>query len=284
MILATSATIQIAAAIASSLFDQLGPYGTSSFRFTLAAVIIVAVIRPSVRGRDGATWAGIAAYGASLAVLNLSFFGAIDRLPLGIAVTFAFVAPVISAIAASRRRADIGFALLAAAGVAVLGGIDRPDSAGGVVLALLAGTAWVGVAYAARQVGRRTRGFEGLALALPISALICLPFGVSHVGDIDGRALGLCLVVAVGGLLVPYGLELAALRRLEPRTVAVVYSVDPAIAAVVGLVALGQHLSLGQVAGMVAVIVASAGTTLSIEPVPRAGSPPSLEGYVSPHE
>jgi inner membrane transporter RhtA len=259
MILGTSAAIQLAAALASTEFDRLGPAGASSVRFAFGAAILLLLIRPSYRGRSAATWGAIVAYGVSLAALNLSYFAAISRIPLGIAVSLAFVGPLVMAFATSHRRRDVGFALLAAAGVATLGGIDRPGSTLGIVLALVAGVAWTGVAYAGRSLGRQTRGVDGLALALPVAALLTLPFGIARLGQLDARAVATMLVVAIGGLIVPFALEIEGLRRLEPATVAVVYSVDPAIAAAVGFLALGQHLTTPQLFGLAAVIVASIG-------------------------
>ena len=261
MILGTSASIQIAAAIAHDLFDTLTPTGVSALRFALGTAIILPAVRPAVRGRDRETWYAIAIYGVSLGILNVTFFESIDRLPLGLAVTFAFVAPLGVALAGSRRRRDVAFALLAGAGVLVLGGIDRPDSAAGVAFAVIAGCAWVSVAFAGRSVGRRTRRVDGLALAIPIACLVTLPFGIGHAGALDARALALGLVIAVGGMILPFALELEGLRRLEPRLVAVIYSVDPAIAALIGLVALSQSLTPPEVLGMAAVIAASIGVT-----------------------
>jgi len=261
MILGTSASIQIAAAIAHDLFDTLTPTGVSALRFALGTAIILPAVRPAVRGRDRETWYAIAIYGVSLGILNVTFFESIDRLPLGLAVTFAFVAPLGVALAGSRRRRDVAFALLAGAGVLVLGGIDRPDSAAGVAFAVIAGCAWVSVAFAGRSVGRRTRRVDGLALAIPIACLVTLPFGIGHAGALDARALALGLVIAVGGMILPFALELEGLRRLEPRLVAVIYSADPAIAAVIGLVALSQSLTPPEVLGMAAVIAASVGVT-----------------------
>jgi len=261
MILGTSASIQIAVAIAHDLFDTLTPAGVSALRFALGAAVILPAVRPAVRGRDRETWLAIAVYGLSLGILNVTFFESIDRLPLGLAVTFAFVAPLGVALAGSRRRRDVAFALLAGAGVLVLGGIDRPDSAAGVAFAVAAGCAWVSVAFAGRSVGRRTRRVDGLALAIPIACLVTLPLGIGHVGALDARSLALGLVIAVGGMILPFALELEGLRRLEPRLVAVIYSADPAIAAVIGLVALSESLTLPQVMGMAAVIAASAGVT-----------------------
>ncbi len=261
MILGTSASIQIAAAIAHDLFDTLTPTGVSALRFALGTAIILPAVRPAVRGRDRETWYAIAIYGVSLGILNVTFFESIDRLPLGLAVTFAFVAPLGVALAGSRRRRDVAFALLAGAGVLVLGGIDRPDSAAGVAFAVTAGCAWVSVAFAGRSVGRRTRRVDGLALAIPIACLVTLPFGIGHAGALDARALALGLVIAVGGMILPFALELEGLRRLEPRLVAVIYSADPAIAALIGLVALSQSLTPPEVLGMAAVIAASIGVT-----------------------
>ncbi len=261
MILGTSASIQIAAAIAHDLFDTLTPAGVSALRFALGAAVIVPVVRPAVRGRDRETWLAIAVYGVSMGVLNVTFFESIERLPMGVAVTLAFIAPLGVALAGSRRRQDVAFALLAGAGVLILGGVDRPDSTAGVALAVAAGCAWVAVAFAGRSVGRRTRRVDGLALAIPIACLVTLPLGVGHAGALDARSLALGLVIAVGGLILPFALELEGLRRLEPRLVAVIYSADPAIAAVIGLVALSESLTLPQIVGMAAVIAASAGVT-----------------------
>ncbi len=259
MILGTSATIQVSAAVAHGLFHELGPAGVSALRFALGAMILIVVVRPGLRGRDRRTWALVVAYGVSLAALNLTFFEAIERLPMGIAVTFAFLAPLVMALRGGRRRRDVGFALVAAAGVILLGGVDRPTSAAGVAFAVATGCAWACVAYAGRSLGRRTARIDGLALAAPVAALVALPFGISHAGAVDAHALGLGLVIAVGGLIVPFALEIEGLRRLEPRVVAVVYSLDPAIAAAVGFVGLGESLGLPQLAGIAAVIVASAG-------------------------
>ena len=261
MIVGTSLSIQLAAGIAHDLFAHFGPLGASALRFALGAVILLAIVRPSIHGRDLITWGAIAAYGASLAALNVMFFAAISRIPMGIADTLAFVGPLVMALAASRRRRDILWALLAGVGVATLGGIARPGSVSGVLFALAAGCAWVGVAYAGRSVGRRTRRVDGLALALPIAALITVPLGIGHAGAVNVQSLAIGLVIAVGGLIVPFALELEGLRRLEPRIVAVIYSIDPAIAAGVGFITLGEHLTMLQVVGLISVMVASAGAT-----------------------
>jgi inner membrane transporter RhtA len=132
------------------------------------------------------------------------------------------------------------------------------------VIALLTGCGWVGVAFAGRRLGQRTRRLDGLALAIPIAALVTFPFGAGRLGELDLRSLGITAVIAVFGLILPFALELEGLRRLEPRVVAVLYSVDPAIAATIGVLALGEHLSTLQVVAMAAVMVASAGATATV--------------------
>ena len=282
MIVGTSLAIQLAAALAHDLFERLGPVGASAVRFALAAVILLAIVRPAVRGRDAATWGAIAAYGASLAALNLTFFQAISLIPMGIAVTLAFIAPLVMALVGSRRRRDVVWALLAGAGVATLGGIDRPGSVSGVLFAIAAGCAWVGVAYAGRSVGRRTRRLDGLALAIPLAALITVPLGIGHAGAVDVRSLAVGLVIAVGGLIIPFALELEGLRRLEPRIVAVIYSIDPAIAAVIGFLALGERLTALQVVALVAVMIASAGATAAAAKPPPHARPGHHSGAADP--
>jgi inner membrane transporter RhtA len=280
MIVGTSLSIQLAAATAHDLFDGVGPAGASAVRFAIAAVILLAIARPAIRGRDAATWGAIAAYGASLAALNLAFFQAISLIPMGVAVTLSFIAPLVMALLTSRRRTDIVWAVVAAGGVGTLGGIERPGSVSGILFAVAAGCAWVGVAYAGRSVGRRTRRADGLALAIPMAALIAMPLGIGHVDAVDTRTLALGLVIAVGGLILPFALELEALRRLQPRVIAVIYSVDPAIAALIGLLALGEQLTALQVAALVAVMISSACATASARsaaPSPgRRGDAPTV--------
>jgi inner membrane transporter RhtA len=282
MIVGTSASIQVAAALAQGLFGTLGPTGTSALRFLLGAGILFAAVRPRLRGRDGQTWGAIARYGVSLAALNLTFFEAIQRIPMGIAVTLAFLAPLAMAVVGSRRRRDVGFAVLAGAGVVLLGGVSPPSSSLGMAFALASGAAWASVAYAGRAVGERTSRLDGLALALPIAAIVTLPLGILRFGAVDARDLGLGVVIAVGGLILPFALELEGLRRLEPRVVAVIYSLDPAIAAVVGFIGLGQTLTGVQPVGMAAVVLASLGAIWSSGRRPGEAVLPQPQPELSP--
>lgn len=280
MIVGTSLAIQLAGGLAHGIFSALSPSGVSVMRFFLGAVILVPVVRPAIRGRSRTTWLAVAGYGASLAALNLSYFEAISRIPLGPAVTLGFLAPLVMAAVSSRRLLDLLWVLLAGGGVLALEGIDPPRSTSGVLLAVASGAAWLGVAYTGRVLGQTTRHAEGLALALPVAAIITLPFGLTHISHIDAHVFGIGLVVAVGGLILPFTLELEALRRLEPRTVAVVYSIDPVNAALVGLLLLGQQPAAGRIVAMIAIISASAGATLSAAEPPDNPRCPCRSTYM----
>ncbi len=263
MILGTGISIQASAALAHGLFDQLTTTGTALLRFTLAATILLLFVRPSVRGITRGTWAILGCYGLGIAANNATFYAAISRIPLGITVTLAFIAPLAVSLARSRHRRDVLLAVLAGLGVAVLGGLDRPDSTAGVLLALVCGVTWVALIFLGRMLGARTRRVDGLALALPIAAVCTWPAGVEHLGQIDARAVALGLVIAVVGMILPFTLEIEGLRRIDPRMYAVIAAMEPAIAALVGLVMLDQGLSAVQVVGMGAVMAASAGAALA---------------------
>lgn len=279
MIVGTSLAIQIAGGFAHGMFPALGPRGVSSLRFFFGAVILLPVVRPAVRGRSRATWLLIAGYGASLAALNLSYFEAISRVPLGLAVTLGFVPPLVMAAVSSRRTLDLAWVLLAGGGVLALERIDPPRSASGVLLAVGSGVAWLGVAYTGRALGQTTRRADGLALALPVAAAITLPFGLTHISRADTHILGMGLMVAVGGLILPFALELEALRRLDPRTIAIVYSIDPLNGALAGLLLLGQQPAAGQIVAMIAIVSASAGATLTARSPTAPRSTPNEETH-----
>lgn len=263
MIVGTSLAIQLSGGLAHGIFLALSPPGVSALRFFLGAIILGAVVRPALRGRRRTTWLAVAGYGASLAALNLTYFEAISRIPLGLAVTLGFLPPLVMAAVTSRRPLDYLWVLLAGGGVVALEGIDPPRSTSGVLLAVASGIAWLAVAFTGRTLGQSTRRIDGLALALPVAAVLTLPFGLSRISHIDVHVLCIGLVISIGGLIVPFTLELEALRRLEPRIVAVVYSIDPVNAVLVGILLLGQDPSVGQVLSMFAIVSASAGATLT---------------------
>jgi len=255
-------SVQVGAAVATTLFDELGPSGTVLLRTGFAAVILVAIWRPKVpRGASGPLRDAVL-LGIALAGMNLSFYAALDRIPLGIAVTFEFTGPFAVAVAGSRRASDLRWVALAAGGIVLLSpGVQGSLDGLGVALALLAGGFWAAYIVLAARVGRGFSGGQGLALAMAVAAVVLVPVGVAGGGGALGHPglLAVGLAVAVLSSAIPYSLELEALRRLQKGTFGVLMSLEPAVAALVGLAVLGQDLSATEVAAIALVVAASAG-------------------------
>lgn len=267
-------SVQVGAALATTLFDRLAPTGTVLVRILFAAVVLLALWRPAVRGIDSHGWRLVCTFGLALAGMNLCFYAALDRIPLGIAVTLEFVGPLGVAIAASPRRLDLAWAALAACGILLLspapgGSLD----ALGAGLALLAGGFWAAYILLSARIGRAFAGGDGLALAMAVGSIVLLPIGIAGGGAelLDPRLLAIGLAVALLSSVIPYSLELEALRRLREGTFGVLMSLEPAVAALVGLALLGQGLAPTEVAAIVLVVVASAGALSS------AGAPTAAE-------
>lgn len=256
------ASVQLGAAVATTLFDELGPAGTVLLRTGFAAVALLLLWRPHVRGKTPVQLRDAVLYGLALAGMNLSFYGALDRIPLGIAVTLEFTGPFAVAVAGSRRASDLVWVALAAAGIVLLSpGVHGSLDVTGALLALLAGAFWATYIVLAARVGRAFSGGQGLTLAMVVATLVLLPSGIvaggSNLGDPGLLASG--LAVALLSSAIPYSLELEALRRLPKGTFGVLMSMEPAVAALVGLVALGQDLSAEEVVAIGLVVAASAG-------------------------
>ena len=272
LVLAGIVSVQVGAAFATTLFDELGPGGTVFLRIAFAAVLLLVIWRPPLRLRDEAARRDVVLLGLVLAGMNLSFYLALDRIPLGIAVTLEFVGPLGVAIAGSRRRLDLLWVGLAAAGILLLSPVPGSDlDALGVVMALVAGSFWAGYILLTARVGRALPGGGGLAIAMTIAALAVAPVGLAEGGDalLDGELLAIGLAVAVLSSALPYSVELEALRRLPENTFGVLMSLEPAVAATVGFVGLDQDLAAREVVAIGLVLVASAGA-LSAVGTPRA--------------
>jgi inner membrane transporter RhtA len=262
MVLAAVASVQVGAAFAATLFDELGPGGAAFVRLGLAAVALVALWRPRLRGRPREDVRVAVAFGASLGLMNWSIYEAIDRLPLGVAVTIEFWGPLAVAVVGSRRPLDLLWAGLAAAGILLLtdpagGGIDGT----GVLFAVLAGGCWAAYILLSARTGRAFPGGTGLAVAMAVGTLLVLPAGVAQAGSrlLEPELLAAGAVVALASSVVPYSLELEALRRLPAAAFGVLMSLEPAVAAMAGLAILGQSLDARQWAAVVLVGAASAG-------------------------
>jgi inner membrane transporter RhtA len=271
VVVAAIASVQSGSAIAKTLFDEVGPGGTVTVRIGLAALVLLALWRPKLRGHTRDDLLLIGAYGVALAGMNLSFYEALDRIPLGIAVTLEFSGPLAVAVFGSRRALDLVWVALAAGGIVLLAEGGGGAELTGILLALLAGAFWGGYILISVRVGRAFPGGSGLALAMAVAALIALPVGVGGAGAnlIDAHVLVAGLGIALLSSAIPYSLELEALRRMPARVFGILMSLEPAMAAIAGFVILGEGLATRQVVAIALVAGASAGASLGVrEPRP----------------
>ncbi|WP_310961028.1 EamA family transporter [Nocardioides terrisoli] len=254
-------SVQFGGALAATLVPQIGAGGSVLLRVGFAALILLAVSRPTLRGHTRADWATVVAFGFALGLMNWSFYGSLAHLPLGVAVTVEFLGPLVLTTALSRRPLDFVAVAAAAGGVLLISralSIPLGDlSWVGLLLALTAGACWAAYILLSARTGAAFAELDGLSLALCVAAVVVLPAGLAghDVWTADHVAKGLGL--AVLSSLLPYSLELLALRRLKAAVFGILLSVEPAVAALAGLLVLGQTLTGTQVAGLALVVLAS---------------------------
>jgi inner membrane transporter RhtA len=258
LVLAAAGSLQVGAAFAITLFDDLGPGGAAFLRLAFAAVVLWAIWRPALTGDLRLP----AAFGVALGLMNWSIYESIARIPLGVAVTIEFAGPLLVAVLGSRRPLDGVWVVLAAAGILLLadpagGSID----ALGVLFALLAAACWMAYIHLSKRTGAAFAGGSGLALAMAVGALVVLPAGLVQGGSelAQPDLLAGALVVALASSVLPYSLELEALRRLPAAVFGVLMSLEPAVAALAGFVVLGQDLGARELLAIGLVVAASAG-------------------------
>lgn len=266
LVLTAIASVQVGSAIARGLFDDLGASGVTFLRLGFAALILAVVTRPRVRGWSAAAWRSAALLGVAMAGMNLIFYLSLRTVPLGMAVTVEFLGPLLLSLVQTRRVVDLLWAGLAAAGVLLLG-LDNTGSAplSGLLLAFLAGLFWAAYIVLSARLGSLVPGTGGLAVSLAVGAVLVLPFGAGGVtGVVDHPSL-LVGVVAVALLssVLSYGLEMHALRRIPTRVFGILMSLEPAAAALAGLLILRQRLGRAEIVALVLVTLASAGVTLA---------------------
>lgn len=266
LVLGSAFSLQFGAALAVLLQGSVGPVGAVTLRMTLGAAILLAIQRPRLTGRPRRDWMLATAFGLTLGAMNVFFYEAAARLPLGAAVTFEFLGPLLLAVVTSRRFRDVVWVVFAAAGVWLLhsGGLERLDLLG-IGFALAAGACWVGYILLGGAVSRRFEQADGLALGMAISCLVLIPMGAVSAGTalVQPMVLVMGLGVAVASSAIPYTLEMAALRRLPAGTFGILMSLEPAVAALAGFLVLGQSLALTQLVAIALVMIASAGATWS---------------------
>jgi len=275
-------SVQGGAALAKGLFPALGATGTVGLRVGISAVILLAAFRPRLRGASAAQWRVLVPYGLVLGVMNVVFYLALSRIPLGLAVTVEFIGPLGVAVFGSRRAADIAWVVLAAAGIALIapwagGGAD----ALGVLLALTAGACWAAYILIGGRVSRMIPGGAAVAIGMMIATVVAVPVAVTTGGfaRLTPRLFAAGIGVALLSSAIPYTLEMIALKELPARTFGILMSLEPAVAALAGLVFLHEFLSPRQWLAVVLVIAASTGSTLTSRRAEQVAAVVSEEGW-----
>jgi inner membrane transporter RhtA len=264
LVLGAIASVQLGAAVATTLFAAIGPAGTVFLRLAFGALILLALWRPRLRGRSCGELGQAAVFGLVLASMNLSFYESLHRIPLGIAVALEFVGPLTVALVGSRRPRDLLWVLLAGGGIVVLTDPGGHSLDGlGAALALLAGCFWGLYIVLNARLGQTFPGGAGLTLGMCVGAVALAPFGiVEGAGQLlSGEALLLGAAIGLLSSVIPYSFELEALRRIAPPVFGVLMSLEPAVAALAGFVVVGQPISVRLVLGIALVAAASIGAT-----------------------
>lgn len=264
LVVVSIVSVQVGAAFAKDLFATTTPHAMAWLRLCASALILLVIARPRLRGRSRRAWLSVLGYGVVLGVMNWCIYVSFSLIPIGVAVTIEFLGPLLVAVFGSRRRQDLLWVLLAGLGVVLLGFQPAALDPVGVGLALLAGALWAGYILLAGPTGREWEGVTGVTVASVVGSLVMtVPALTLGLPSFSPRVLWTAVLVGVLSSVIPYGLEMIALRRMRPGTFGILMSLEPAAAALAALVVLGEQLTGWELAAMVAVIVASVGATRS---------------------
>lgn len=261
LVLAGIVSVQFGGALAATLIPHIGAAGSVTMRLLFASVILCAVVRPRFRGYSAAAWRTVILFGLALGLMNFAFYGSLAHLPIGVAVTIEFIGPLLLSAVLSRRLSDYVAVAGAAVGVVLISEalhvpLDQLSWAG-ILLALTAGACWAAYIILSGRTGAAFPKLDGLAIAMLIATCFVAPFGLATVGDWSAPLLAKGLGIAVLSSLLPYSLELIALRRMSAAVFGILLSLEPACAALAGLLVLGQRLHVWQLLGMALVVGAS---------------------------
>ena len=263
LVLGAILSVQVGAALSKGLFDVLSPTAMVWLRLAASTLVLLLLARPRLAGRSAADWQVVVAFGIALATMNWAIYQAIARLSLGVAVSIELLGPLTLALALSRRRVDLAWVGLAALGVGLLGFEGKGVTLPGVLFALLAAASWAAYILLSARTGQLWPGLSGLALASVVGAVALAPFALASGGDdqLDPTVLAVGFVVGLLSSVVPYSLELVALRTMPAKVFGVLMSLEPAAAALAGLVLLGELLGVVEWLAITCVVVASIGVT-----------------------
>ncbi len=263
LVLSSIISVQFGAAIAKSLFDVVDPATMAWLRMAIAFPLLLLIARPRLRGRTADEWRHVLIYGLTLGVMNFAIYQSVARIPVGLAVTIEFLGPLAVAFTGIRRARDVLWIALAGVGVALLGWSPMVWDWVGIGCALLAAACWAGYIVTSIPVGHTWQGVSGTAVGSAVGVLLFAVPGIASSGPAvwQPHVLGLAALVAIMSSVIPYGLEMVALRRIKPSVFGVLMSLEPAVAAAAALIVLGEMLNFAEFAAMACVIVASIGAT-----------------------
>lgn len=261
LVLVAIASVQMGASFAKSIFAAAHPATLAFLRAAIAAVMLLTVSRPSLRGRAPGAWLLVAGYGVCLSGMNLLIYLSFSRIPIGVAVTLEFLGPLTLAVVGSRRLVDLVWVVLAGTGVMLLGAGPLGVDLTGAILALGAGALWAGYIVLAGPVARAWPAATGLTAGSIVGALVLLVPGLAYAGNtlVQPPIWGVMVAVALLSTVIPYALELYARRQIEASTFGILMSLEPAAAALFAGIVLGERLGWVQWVAMACVIVASVG-------------------------
>lgn len=259
-------SVQCGAAIAKGLFPEIGAAATASLRIGLSAIILLVAFRPRISNLNAKQWKYVILYGLSLGAMNMVFYMAIERIPIGLGVTLEFVGPLVLAIFSSKKASDFIWVVLAAAGIAL---IAPWSSSGlniiGVLLALLAGGFWAAYIILGGRISKIMKGGDAVAIGMLFATILILPFGIFSGGlsQLNPKLLGLGAALALLSSAIPFTLEINALKQLPARTFSILMSLEPAMASLAAFVFLQEYLSVTECLAVAFVVIASVGSAVT---------------------
>lgn len=259
-------SVQCGAAIAKGLFPQIGAAATASLRIGLSAVILLIAFRPNLFKFNTKQWKYVILYGVCLGVMNMVFYMAIARIPIGLGVTLEFVGPLGLAIFGSKKPVDFLWVVLAATGIVLITPWTGTGlNLAGVLLALLAGVFWAGYIILGGRISKIMKGGDAVAIGMLFAAIVILPFGIYGGGlsTLNPKLLGLGAALALLSSAIPFTLEMRVLKQLPARTFSILMSLEPAMASLAALVFLQEYLTLKECFAVAFVVIASVGSSLT---------------------
>lgn len=261
-------SVQCGAAIAKGLFPEIGAAATASLRIGLSAIILLVAFRPKMSELNAKQWKYVILYGLSLGAMNMVFYFAIERIPIGLGVTLEFVGPLVLAIFSSKKAVDFIWVILAAVGIALIAPwTDKGLDLIGVLLALLAGAFWAAYILLGGRISKIMKGGEAVAVGMLFATILILPFGFAGGGlnHLNPKLLALGAALALLSSAIPFTLEITALKQLPPRTFSILMSLEPAMASLAAFVFLQEYLTVVECAAVACVVIASAGSSLTVK-------------------